>query len=184
MAFLSALWLPILVSAVLVFVLSAISHMLVPARQKEWGRVPTQAAVQEALRGLAPGLYVFPTPENPLERGRPEAMRAWAAGPSGWLSLVPQGPIQMGRNLGLSLLVNLVVSAMTAYVAFHALPHAPHYRLVFRVVGTVGVLAYATGPLYEGIWYWKPARSFAMTAIDAVVFGLAMAGVFGWLWPR
>jgi hypothetical protein len=184
MTFLAQLWLPIVVSAVLVFVLSAMTHMLVPYRQREWSRPAGQDALQAALKGAAPGLYAFPVPAEPRERMKPEAMARWAAGPSGWLSLVPPGPIRMGRNLGLSLLVNLLVSFMAAYVAFHALGHAAHYRAVFRLVGTVGVLAYAVGPIYEAIWYWKPWRTLAMTAVDALVFGLAMAGVFGWLWPR
>jgi len=184
MAFLAQLWLPIVVSAVLVFVLSALTHMLVPYRQREWSHAAGEDALQAALRGAAPGLYAFPAPADPHERGKPEALARWAAGPSGWLSVVPPGPLSMGRNLGLSFLVNLLVSAMVAYLALHALGHGAHYRAVFRLVGTVGALAYAVGPLYEGIWYWKPWRSLAMTALDALLFGLVMAGTFGWLWPR
>jgi hypothetical protein len=184
MAFLAQLWLPIVVSAVLVFVISAATHMLVPGRVREWGHLTKQDAIQEALRGVAPGLYVVPTPADPQKRNTPEAMKRWAEGPSSFLTLVPPGPITMGRNLGLSFLTNIVVSALVAYVAFHALGAAPHYRTVFRLVGTVGILAYAVGPLYEGIWYWKPRASLIMNTVDAVLYGLAMAGTFGWLWPR
>lgn len=184
MAFLAQLWLPIVVSAVLVFAASAVTHMFVPYRQNEWKQVPGQDAIQAALKGAAPGLYVFPSPADPRERGKPESMKRWAEGPCGFLSLVPPGPMSWGRNLGLSFLVNLVVSAMAGYVAFHALGASPHYLAVFRLVGTVGILAYGVGTLYEGIWYWKPGPSLAMNALDAVIFGLLMAGTFGWLWPR
>jgi hypothetical protein len=184
MAFLAQLWLPILVSAVLVFVASAASHMLVPYRQREWAQAPGQDTIQAALRGARPGLYVFPVPEDPRQRMKPDALKRWSEGPSGWLSLVPPGPMSMGRNLGLSFLVNLVVSFMAAYVAFHALGTAAHYRAVFRLVGTVGVLAYGVGSVYEGIWYWRPGKSLAMNVVDALVAGLLMAGTFGWLWPR
>jgi hypothetical protein len=183
-AFLASLWLPILVSAVLVFVVSAASHMLVPYRQREWRAAPEQEALQRIFRGKGPGLYVFPSPESARERGRPEHLKRWAEGPSAFLALVPAGPVNMGRNLGLSFLLNLVVSFVTAYVAAHALGAAPHYLAVFRVVGTIGFLAYATGALYEGIWYWRPWQSLAMGALDALLYGLAMAGTFGWLWPR
>ena len=184
MAFLAQLWLPIVVSAVLVFVVSAALHMLLPAHRTEWGHLPKESALQEALRGTPPGLYGFPMPAEAGERGKPEAMQRWAEGPSGWLSLVPPRPLDMGRNMGLSLLMNLFVSASAAYLAAHVLGVAPPYRPVFRLVGTVGFLAYAVGPIYEAIWYWKPFRSLALVAIDALLYGLVMAGSFGWLWPR
>ena len=184
MAFLAQLWLPIVLSAAVVFVLSAVTHMALPARKTEWGHLSGEGAVQEALRGIAPGLYAFPMPADPRERASRESMQRWTEGPSGWLSVVPPGPIDMGRNLGLSLLTNLLVSAAVAYVAAHALGLAPPYRPVFRLVGTVGFLAYAVGPLYEAIWFWKPRRSLALTAVDALLYGLAMGGIFGWLWPR
>jgi hypothetical protein len=184
MAFLSLLWLPILVSTVLVFVLSALTHMLVPYRQTEWAHADQEGTLQEAFRAAKPGLYAFPMPATVRERQTPEAMKRWAEGPSGWLSLVPRGPMNMGRNLGLSLLTNLVVSGFVAYIAAHALPAAPHYRSAFRLVGSVAFLAYAVGPIYEAIWYWRPWRSLAMTAADALLFGLVMGGTFGGLWPR
>jgi hypothetical protein len=184
MAFLAQLWLPIVVSAVLVFVVSAATHMLVPARQTEWGHLEKEGALQEAMRGARPGLYGFPMPAAGMERGKPEALKRWAEGPSGWLALVPAGPINMGRNLGLSLLMNLFVSFVAAYIAAHALAAAPHYRTVFRIIGTIGFLAYAIGPIYEAIWFWKPWRSLAYTTVDALLYGLVMGGAFGWLWPR
>jgi hypothetical protein len=189
MAFLAQLWLPILVSAVLVFVLSAVTHMFLPARKTEWGRLAKEGDVQAALRGVTPGLYAFPALSTPGERPTPEDMKRWAVGPSGWLSLVPAGPINMGRNLGLSLLMNLFVSFSVAYVATLTLGSVPlqmfpHERVVFRVVSTIGFLAYAIGPAYEAIWYWKPFKSLAYTVLDALLFGLAMGATFGWLWPR
>jgi hypothetical protein len=184
MASLVLLWLPIVVSAVLVFVVSAASHMFAPARRNEWSKVPGEAAIQEGLRGAAPGLYVFPVPDSPADRGKPEALQRWAQGPSGWISLVPPGPLNMGRNLGLSLLVNLLVSALVAYLAVHALGVAPHGRSIFRLAGLVVTVAYAIGPLYEAIWYWKPWRSLAMTLVESLLYGLVTAATFAHLWPR
>jgi hypothetical protein len=184
MAFLALLWLPILLSAILVFFLSAASHMGVPYRVKEWAAAPEQDALQKALAKAEPGLYVFPSPETSRERGQAEWMEKWAAGPSAFLTLVPRGPINMGRNLGLSFLVNLFVSLLAAYVAHHALGGTHRYLAVFRLVGTIGFAAYAIGSVYESIWYWRPWRSIAMNVLDALAFGLAMGGVFGWLWPR
>ena len=64
MSFVALLWLPILASAVLVFVLSAATHMVLPWHKDEWGRIADQEKVQAALGGLAPGLYAFPAAPN------------------------------------------------------------------------------------------------------------------------
>jgi hypothetical protein len=189
MSFLAQLWLPIVVSAVLVFVLSAVTHMFLPARRTEWGRLAKEADLQAALRGLTPGLYAFPAASTPGENPTPEDMKRWAAGPSGWLSLVPAAPFNLGRNLGISLLMNLFVSFSAAYVATLTLGSVPlqlfpHERVVFRVISTIGFLAYAIGPVYEAIWYWKPLKSLALTAVDALAYGLVMGVTFSMLWPK
>jgi hypothetical protein len=184
MSFVAQLWLPIVVSAVLVFVLSAASHMALPWRKGEWGRLTDFAALQAALRGLAPGMYAFPAAPDPKEQMKPEWMERWAKGPSGWFTVAPPGPISMGRNMALSLLAFLGVAFMDAYVAWHALGPGAHYRAVFRIVGTVGVLAFGVGPIFNSIWYHRPWRVYLMDLLDAVLYAFAMAGVFGWLWPR
>jgi hypothetical protein len=184
MSFVAQLWLPILLSAILLFVLSAASHMALPWRRNEWGRITDFDGVQAALRGLKPGLYAFPAAPDPKQQMTKEWMERWAKGPSGWLTLAAPGPINMGRNMGLSFLVFLAVALMDAYVASHALGPAPHYRAVFRIVGTVGFLSFGVGPIYNSIWYSRPWRAYLSDVIDALLFGLVMAGVFGWLWPR
>jgi hypothetical protein len=184
MSFASQLWLPILVSAVLLFVLSAASHMVLPWRRNEWGRIIDFAALQAALRGLAPGLYAFPAASDPKEQMKAEWMERWAKGPSGWLTLAPPGPIVMRRNLALSFLAFLAIAFMNAYVAWHALGPAAHYLAVFRIVGTVGVMTFGASSIFDSIWYHRPWRAYASDVLDALLFGLSMAGVFGWLWPR
>jgi hypothetical protein len=189
MSFLAQLWLPIVVSALLVFVLSAVTHMMVPFRLTEWGHLKTQDAIQASLRGTAPGLYVFPTPADAKERGKPEAMQKVAEGPSGWLTLVHPGPMSWVRNLGLSLAMNLFVSFGAAYIATLTLGAVPlqlfpHERVVFRVISTIGFFAYAAGPIYDAIWFWKPWKSLAMTAVDSLAYGLVMGVTFSMLWPK
>jgi hypothetical protein len=184
MSFLVHLWLPILLSAILVFFLSAASHMALPWRKGEWGRITDSSALQSALSELPPGLYAFPAAPDPKQQMTPEWMERWAKGPSGWLTIAPRRPISMGRNMALSFLVFVGVASMAAYTAAHALGPAPHYRAVFRIVGTVGILSFGVGSIFNSIWYDRPWRAYAADAIDAILFGLVMAGVFGWLWPR
>ncbi len=184
MSFLSQLWLPILVSAVLVFILSAASHMVLPWRRNEWGRITDAGALQGALRGLKPGLYAFPASPDPKQQMTKEWMERWAKGPSGWLTLAAPGPITMGRNLALSFLVFAAVAFVDAYVAWHALGPGARYLAVFRIVGTVGFMSYGLAPVFASIWYDRPWRAYVLDVVDALVYCLGMAGVFGWLWPR
>ncbi len=93
-------------------------------------------------------------------------------------------PMAMGRSMALSFLVFLGVAFMAAYTAAHALGPAPRYLAVFRIVGTVATMSFGVGTIFTSIWYDRPWRAYLADAVDAVVFGLVMAGLFGWLWPR
>ncbi|HTT70438.1 MAG TPA: hypothetical protein VMG32_04375 [Anaeromyxobacteraceae bacterium] len=184
MPFLGQLWLPIVISTVLVFALSAASHMVLPWRRNEWGRITEFEALQKALQGLAPGLYAFPAAPDPKEQMKKDWMERWAQGPSGWITLARPGPVSMGKNLALSLLVFLLVAGFDAYLACHALPPAPRFVGVARMVGTIAFMSFAVAPAFHSIWYSRPWRAYVSDVIDALIFGLAMAVVFGALWPR
>jgi len=185
MAFLAQLWLPIVVSAVVVFVLSAATHMALPWRKKEWGRFAGQDALQAAIAGLEPGQYGFPACPDPRQpmMGK-EWMERWAKGPSGWLVVAPPGSFNMGKSMAQSFLVYLAVSFLVAYVGSLSLgPSTPTLTIV-RLFSTVGVLTHGVSTIFSSIWYHRPWRVYAMDLFDAVVYAFAMAGVFGWLWPR
>ena len=57
-----SLWLPILLSAVIVFIASSIIHMLLKYHRSDFGRVPSEDEVMDALRpfNIPPGDYVIP----------------------------------------------------------------------------------------------------------------------------
>ena len=57
-----ALWLPIVLSAVIVFVASSIMHMLLPYHRSDYQKLPDEEKLLPALRaaGLKRGLYMFP----------------------------------------------------------------------------------------------------------------------------
>ena len=67
---LAALWLPIVLSAVIVFVASSIMHMLLPYHRSDYQQLPEEDKVLPALRaaGLKPGLYIFPFGSPPFGR--------------------------------------------------------------------------------------------------------------------
>ena len=74
MTALTTLWLPILVSAVIVFIASSIIHMLPLWHKNDYPALPNQDAVMDALRPLAipPGDYMLPRAANMKEMRTPE----------------------------------------------------------------------------------------------------------------
>jgi hypothetical protein len=186
MVSLGALWLPIMLSAVLVFVLSSIIHMVLRYHSADYTRLPNEDAVREAIRSgsPAPKQYIIPYCTGPKEMESPEMKRKFVEGPIGVLNLKPSGVPGMGASLVQWFLYALLVSFMVAYVASHALPPGTPYLAVFRIVGAVAFLAYAAGQLPAAIWMGKPWPVAVKEVFDGLVYGLATAGVFGWLWPR
>ena len=184
MAFVHQLWLPILLSALFVFITSAAFWMVAPHHQNEWGKLPSQDAVLGALRAqpAVPGLYTLPGVNDPAERKDP----AWRAdvdrGPVAYVTLRPGGMPNMGASMAKSLLGNVVVSLFCAYVASHALAPDAGYLQVFRIVGACGFMSYALASLQDSVWFGRPWSSFGKQCFDALVFGCLMGGTFGWLW--
>ena len=183
---LGALWLPIVLSAILVFVASSIIHMVLGYHQRDYTPLPNEDAVRAAIRSgnPPPKQYIFPYCANPKEMSSPEMQRKFVEGPVGVLNLKAAGVPGMGASLGQWFVFTLVVSFFVAYVACHALPAGEAYLKVFQVVGAVAFLAYAAGQLPAAIWMGKPWAVAWKEVFDGLVYGLLTAGTFGWLWPR
>src|SRR5215475_12024326 len=138
---LQALWLPILLSAVIVFIASSLIHMVLPYHKSDHKKLPEEEKVLGALRplGLAPGLYHFPYCTH-KELKSPEVQEKFKQGPVGFLTIFPSGPVNMGKFLGLWFVFTIVVGVFVAYLAAHTVTPGAPYRLVFRVVGTAAFL--------------------------------------------
>ncbi len=182
---LASLWLPILLSAVIVFIASAILHMVLPVHKGDYKKLPDEEKVGAAIRasGAGRGLYMFPFGTH-QEMKSPAMMEKFKQGPVGTMTLLTPGPLNMGKYLGQWFVFCLVVNFFVAYLAAHTLAMGAHYLAVFRVVGTAGFLAYGLGYLSNGIWKSEPWGVVVKHVIDGLIYGLLVAGTFGWLWPR
>jgi hypothetical protein len=183
---LTSLWLPIVLSAVIAFLASSVLHMMLPWHRKDYGRLPNEADVLEALRkaGVGRGEYAFPFPDKPGDMRSPEILEKYRHGPVGSMTVIPSGPPAMGRALFLWFVYCLAIGFFTAYVTRLALDAGAAYRPVFRVASTVGFLGY-TGALWQGsIWMGRSWGTTVRSTIDGLVYALLAGGVFGWLWPR
>ena len=186
MSILAALWQPIILSAVLVFILSAIIHMALKYHNSDYTRLPNEDAVRAAIRSgnPAPGrLYVFPYAPSMKEMESPEMKQKYIEGPIGLLTLRRPGPMSMTPALTQWFLFTLLVSIFVAYVASHSLPPGADYLRVFRIVGATAFLTYAVGHLPASIWMGKPWGVAAKEVFDGLLYALVTAGTFGWLWP-
>ena len=185
MVSLSALWLPIVLSAVIVFVASSIMHMLLPYHRSDYRGLPEEDKTLAALRALnlTRGLYVFPFCTH-KDMKTPAMVEKYKQGPVGMMTIMPSGPPNMGKFLSLWVVYTLIVGLFVAYLAAHTVAFGAHYRSVFRVVGTAAFLSYGLGNITNGIW---KGQSWSMTikeVIDGLIYASLTAGTFGWLWPR
>ena len=185
MVTLAGLWLPILLSAVFVFVASSVIHMMLPIHKKDWGKLVNEAEVLAALRkaGVTPGTYMFPCAGSMKEMATPEMVEKLNLGPVGHMTVLPNGPWAMGKSLGQWFAFTVVIGLFVAYLGTLALPSGAGYEQVFRFTGTVAILGYAFSNVTDSIWKGVSWSTTAKFLFDGVVYGLVTAGTFGWLWP-
>jgi hypothetical protein len=183
---LSLLWLPILLSAIAVFVVSSVIHMASPWHKSDYPKMADEARVLDTIRPLAiaPGDYMLPRPSSREEMRSPAFAEKMKKGPVLILTVFPNGPVSMGRSLGLWFAYALVVGVFAAYVAGRALPPGTHYLRVFRFAGVTAFLAYSAALWQMSIWYRRAWSTTTKATIDGLIYALLTAGIFGWLWPR
>jgi hypothetical protein len=182
---LTALWLPILLAAVIVFAASSIMHMVMPYHRSDYKPLPDEDRVLAALRaaGLQRGLYHFPFCTH-KDMKSPAMTEKYKQGPVGLMTVIPNGPPAMPKFLGQWFAYCLIIGFFVAYLTGHTVAHGAHYLAVFRVVGTAAFLAYGLGNLSNGIWKGQPWSIVIKEVIDGLVYASLTAGTFGWLWPR
>jgi len=189
MHFLAALWLPILLSAVIVFIASSIMHMVLPYHKSDYRQLPDEDKLLDSLRpaGLQKGLYVFPYCTH-KEMNSAAVQEKYKQGPVGMLTVFPSGPPAMPKFLAMWFVYSLIIGVFVAYITAHAHPLAlaqgAPFRPVFRVAGTAAFLAYGLANLSNGIWKGQPWGNVIKEVVDGLVYALLTAGTFGWLWPR
>ena len=186
MVFLTSLWLPILLSAVFVFLASFVIHMVLPFHRSDYGKVPSEDDVMSALRkfAIAPGDYFLPNAGSPAAMKTPEYKKKVEAGPIVVMTVIGPGAYAMGKRLLQWFLYTVVVGVFAGYIAGRTLAPGTPYITVFRIAGTVAFAGYALGLWQNSIWYSKQWSTTVKSTFDGLVYALLTAGTFGWLWPR
>jgi hypothetical protein len=180
-----ALWAPILLSAIAVFIVSSLVHTVLGYHHTDFGKVPAEEAVMDALRkfDIPPGDYLMPRPGSREEMKSGEYQAKFKRGPVAMITVM-SGTLAMGKQFVQWFVYVLVVGTIAAYVAGHALGPGAPWTAVFRFAGTVAFAAYGLALWQSSIWYSRSWRTTLKSNFDALIYALVTAGIFGWLWPK
>lgn len=182
MVSLADLWLPILLAAVAVFVVSSVIHMALPLHKGDYRKLPHEDAVLAVLRQQAlNGEYMFPCASSMKEMSSPEMVAKRKQGPVG--SVVIRTEWNMGKSLLQWFVFSIVISLLVAYLCTIALPRGIPFRTAFRFTSAAAFLGYAFSNVTNSIWKgvaWSTTFKFVF---DGLVYGLTTGVVFAGSWP-
>jgi hypothetical protein len=179
------LWLPIIVSAAAVFIVSSIIHMVLPYHKSDFRKLPREDDVREALEKshIHRGEYMFPYATESKERNSQEFKEKMNKGPVGILTIFPSGSFNMGYSLATWFIYCIVVSIFSAYIAGHALIPGAIFHSVFRFAGATAFIGYSFALVQDSIWFGRSWANTFKSLFDGLIYALLTAGIFGWLWP-
>jgi hypothetical protein len=180
-----SLWLPVLVSAIVVFVASSIVHMVLKYHKADYRGLPNEDAVREALgKGdPAPGIYLTPYVADMKQMNEPAIKEKFEKGPVATLTVRPKGAPAMPKYLASWFVFCGLVSFAAASVARHTLHAGDDGMLVMRVTGTVAFSAYALSHISDSIWEGKPWSNTGRAILDGAIYAVLTGLSFRLLWP-
>ncbi len=183
---LTALWLPILLSAVFVFVASSVIHMFTPWHKGDFPALPNEDAFRGTVgpMNIPPGDYMVPRAASMDDMKSPEFKAKMTKGPVVIMTVRPNGEMGMGRSLGLWFVYSLVVGVFAAYITGRALGQSSPYLSVFRFAGATAFMGYTLALWQVHIWYHRSLRATITSTFDGLIYALLTAGTFAWLWPK
>jgi len=179
----TALWLPIVVSTIAVFILSSLINMMLPWHKKDFAPLPSEDALLDAFRtaGVQPGDYMMPYASG-MEDMRSEAHKQKVLrGPVVIMSVMQRKSLSMTPFLVGWLIFVFLVSVLAACMAVVGAPVGGAHT-IFHVVGlfTWSAYAFALWPL--AIWYGRSTRVTLTATLDGLIYAVATGLIFVWLW--
>ncbi len=180
-----SVWLPVVVSAVAVWLLSSVLHMVLKYHSADHRPLPDEEGVAAALRKAppSPGVYMLPYCADMSEMKDPAFVEKYSKGPVAIVKVMKSAPPAMGKYLLLWFLFCLLVSFTAGYVARHTLAAGAAGLEVMRLTGTFAFAGYGFGALVNYIWAAEPLPNVLRALLDAALYALATGAVFWWLWP-
>jgi hypothetical protein len=186
MTSMSALWLPILLSSIFVFIVRSIIHMASPWHKTDYPKLANEDQVMDALRPLAiaPGDYFMPRPASMADTKSAEFKARMERGPRVLMTVMPPGTAAMTRELVMWFVYLIVVSIFAAYISAHALQPGVSFWEVVRFAGAVSFLAYAAALWQLSIWYRRAWSITIKATVDSVIYCAITGLTFAYFWPK
>lgn len=175
------LWMPILVSAIVVFLAGAVIWMAMPWHKTDWARTSDEEGVRAALKGATPGQYTVPNCIDQAQFKEPDMQQKFIDGPQAFITIVPNGLPNMGPKLAMMFAYNVLVAVLCAYFVSRTAAPGADYLAIFRIAGAVAFVAYGVAYVQESVWFGRPWSATMKTFLDALIYALLTGGVFGWL---
>ncbi len=181
-----ALWMPIVVSSVAVFVVSSIIHMALKYHSNDFSKVQQEDEVMAALRPLKipPGEYAVPHAGSMEAMRSPEFKAKMNEGPVMFVTVCPTGPYQMGLPMLLWFLYSVVIGVFVAYITGRTLAPGADYHAIVHRAGVMAFAGYALALVQASIWWRRKWSTTLKSMFDGFVYALVTALIFAWLWPQ
>ncbi len=186
MVSLMSLWLPILVSAVAVFFVSSLIHMVLKYHSSDFRGLPSEDAIMDGMRkaNIPPGDYMMPhcgPGKNAMKD--PAFQEKFKKGPVATMTVLPAGEWNMGRSLIQWFIFCVFVSILSGYIASRALGPGQAFATVMQFAGCAAFMGYALGQVQNSIWYRRKWSTTTKNVFDGLLYGLATGAVFAAMWP-
>src|SRR5262245_37970713 len=96
-----SLWIPVIVSSVVVFIVSSILHMALKYHRADYKALPNEDAVRDVLGkvSLPPGLYQMPYCTDMKQMQEPAQMAKFEKGPIATITVIRNGMPAMPKYL-------------------------------------------------------------------------------------
>src|SRR4030095_7263547 len=153
-----SLWIPVVVSAVVVFMGSSILHMMLKYHKADYSALPGEDSVRQALdkAGGSPGLYMTPHCADMKQMKEPAFMEKFEKGPVAVITILPKGAPNLGKHLALWFGFSLLVCLVASDIARHPLQPGANGMLVMQITGTVAFAGYSLSHVSDSIWKGQP----------------------------
>jgi hypothetical protein len=181
-----SLWLPILLSAVVVFFISSLIHMVFKWHAADYHAFANEDDVRAAIRAgnPTPGRYVVPYCGDMKAMADEGMQRKYREGPIAHVVIGPNGIPNMGKYLGTWFVWTLIIAAVAGCLAGHAFAPGPiHARSAAKLVAAITFIAHGFGSVTESIWMMRRWSETARHLLDAALYAAGSGAVFLWLWP-